>query len=89
MESAASVTKRGKEYRAIIKTKALNILGGKCSQCGYSKCLNALEFHHLNPSEKEFSINKALSNHWKWERIEIELKKCIILCANCHREIHC
>lgn len=87
-EPKEQVAKRGREYRARVKAKALDFLGKKCSNCGYDKCLGALDFHHLDPSEKEFSIHRALSNHWGWDRVETELKKCIILCANCHREVH-
>ena len=67
------------------KQKAINLLGGKCSICGYDKCNRALEFHHLDTSKKEFTIsNKSFS----WEKIEKELLKCILVCANCHAEIH-
>jgi len=58
----------------------------KCSSCGYDKCLQALEFHHPDPSVKESSISnmKTLS----LARIEKEVSKCVLLCANCHREAH-
>lgn len=59
-------------------------LGGKCSICGYSKCLRALEAHHVDPYIKDFSISDV-SNV---VRIELELEKCVLLCANCHREVH-
>lgn len=68
------------------KFKAVNIMGGKCSACGYNKCLDALEFHHIDPNNKEFMWNKLKS--YTWKRVINELKKCIILCANCHREFH-
>lgn len=68
------------------KLRAVNLLGGKCSLCGYNKCHAALDFHHKNPLEKDGSI-KDLIGH-KWETIEKELMKCILLCANCHRELH-
>jgi predicted HNH restriction endonuclease len=56
--------------------------------CGYSKCESALEFHHLNPNEKDFNISsiRQLSNFT--EKIKNELDKCILVCSNCHREIH-
>ena len=59
--------------------------GGKCEVCGYDRCIKALEFHHLDPNEKEFTISN--------ERIKIkeaieESTKCVMLCANCHREVH-
>lgn len=76
-----------KKRRKLIKEKAINYLGGKCSKCGYNKCMNALDFHHLNPEEKEFNI--ARDRHTlSWKTLEKELDKCILLCANCHREEH-
>ena len=68
------------------KKWAVDYLGGECCVCGYSRCLEALEFHHTNPQDKEFQ----LSNHFRLpiERFEAELKKCVLLCANCHREAH-
>lgn len=68
------------------KEKALKYKGGKCEVCGYSKCSAALEFHHLDPKEKEFSIGGT--NYHKWDDLVPELDKCQLLCANCHREAH-
>ena len=60
--------------------------GGKCQVCGYNKCQAALELHHLNKSEKNFGIgDKGYTR--SWEKVRAELDKCILLCANCHREI--
>ena len=87
-ERKETSTKRGREYRAGLKRKALNLLGGKCSKCDYNRCIGALEFHHLDPSQKEITLNEALSNHWAWERIVEELSKCIVLYSNCHKEKH-
>jgi len=56
-------------------------------QCGYNKCLEALEFHHRNPSEKEFNVSSK-GHSRSWERVKKEIEKCDLLCANCHREIH-
>ena len=68
------------------KQKAIEYKGGKCSVCGYAKCINALEFHHINPGEKGLSISS--SGYKNWKKIQAELDKCILVCANCHREIH-
>lgn len=68
------------------KRKALDYKGGKCSQCGYSKCDSALEFHHLDPKEKDFSLSSGRLR--KFEDSKEELDKCILVCACCHREIH-
>lgn len=75
-----------KNSRIRLKERAVYVLGGKCQCCGYNKCITALEFHHLNPEEKDFSISKIANR--SWSDIRQELKKCILVCANCHREIH-
>lgn len=78
-----AVKKRRKELRV----KAIIKMGGKCSICGYDKCFDALEFHHINPENKSFNISvRGLTR--SWENIEAEISKCILICANCHREIH-
>lgn len=59
----------------------------KCISCGYDKYTGALEFHHIDPNEKEFNIQKAATKKLT-DSIKKELDKCIVLCANCHREIH-
>jgi hypothetical protein len=70
----------------ILRRKALDFLGGKCSVCGYYKCYSALDFHHKEPELKEFDW-KHLQRH-SWKTIEEELNKCVLLCSNCHRELH-
>lgn len=70
-----------------LKQLSVDYLGGKCSRCGYCKCIQALDFHHKDPTQKDFSI--AHKGHTRsWERVKSELDKCILLCANCHREVH-
>lgn len=69
-----------------IKMEAVIYKGGKCEKCGYNKSLNAFHFHHLNPLEKKFSISGQHSR--SFNSIKLELDKCILLCANCHAEIH-
>jgi hypothetical protein len=62
-------------------------MGGRRQRCGYDRCLEALECHHLESSEKDFGISsKGYTRSWK--QIIEELKKFVLLCANCHREIH-
>ena len=53
--------------------------------CGYDKNISALEFHHLDPNEKDFTISGTKCG---WNDLQKELDKCIMICANCHREIH-
>ena len=79
--------KTGAEARNRIKIWALEYKGTKCEICGHNRCIDALEFHHLNPNEKDFSISDR-SLILDWELIKKELDKCILVCSNCHREIH-
>ena len=59
----------------------------KCSRCPEND-ICCLDFHHLNPDEKEISISQAASSGWSFKRLELELNKCIVLCSNCHRKEH-
>lgn len=68
------------------KRKVVELMGGKCCKCNYDKNLSVFELHHLDPSQKEYDWNKL--RQLQWETIIAELKKCILVCANCHREIH-
>lgn len=78
-----AVTKR----RRKLKVMAVDYKGGKCQMCGYNKYSGALDFHHLDPNEKDFGLSvRGLTR--SWERIKEEIDKCILVCANCHREIH-
>lgn len=72
--------------RLAMKLRCLQYLGGKCDICGYSKCHEALAFHHKDPSMKEFILSRKYT--WCWERLQIELNKCRLLCFNCHIELH-
>ncbi len=69
-----------------IKAKAIEYKGGCCQQCGYNKSFSGLEFHHLNPKEKDFSIGRSMNK--SWGVLIKELDKCVLLCSNCHSEIH-
>jgi len=80
------VVKRNRELVLKHKQKLVNYLGGKCSVCGYDKCLGALHFHHKNEKEKEFGISNYLLCNLKM--LKKEADKCILICANCHRELH-
>ena len=76
----ASVKKRRKEMKRLL----VEYKGGACEKCGYDKCIGALEFHHIDPSTKEFQIGGTIG----LERQRKEADKCMLLCANCHREEH-
>lgn len=72
--------------RRKVKAMAIEYKGGKCQVCGYSNYQGALDLHHTNSDEKSFSIgHKGYTR--SWERVKSELDKCILVCANCHREI--
>ena len=79
----AAVRKRRKKVRRM----AVEYKGGKCSRCGYDRCIEALEFHHLDASQKDFGISQDGYTR-SWERVRQELDKCVLVCANCHRELH-
>ena len=68
------------------KITLVNEFGGCCSKCGYDKNISALEFHHLESKEKDFHFGSTKTTNI--DKIRIELNKCILVCANCHREIH-
>ena len=72
--------------RRSMKLQAIKLLGNKCSICGYDRCIDALEFHHKNPSEKEFKLGSG--NTISWKEYKAEVMKCILVCSNCHKEIH-
>jgi len=78
-----AVQKRRKKIREM----ALDYKGARCSRCGYDKCAEALEFHHVSSDGKDFGISDKGYTR-SWAKIKEELDKCIILCANCHREVH-
>lgn len=73
--------------RKEIKESLINYKGGKCEKCGYDKCIKALQFHHIDPNKKDFTISKNIKS-LKFEDVKKEVDKCILVCANCHAEIH-
>lgn len=75
-----------KNSRKRRKEDIVYIMGGCCQICGYNRAITALDLHHLNPNIKEFSIGTILNKNW--DIVNEEIKKCILLCANCHREVH-
>ena len=75
------------DRRKRVRVKALQYKGAKCHLCGYERCHEALEFHHLDPDGKDFGISDKGYTR-SWDKIRKELDKCILICANCHREIH-
>jgi len=81
------ICSRIRKNRKVLKTKmwAVEYKGGKCQICGYNKYVGSLDFHHKNPNEKDFAISGGIADQ---EKLKVELDKCVLLCSNCHREIH-
>ena len=73
-----------RRFRA--KAAAIKLLGGKCTQCGWNGNQAAIQFHHKNPRTKDFIIGNVSNK--SWNSIKSEMKKCVLLCANCHAIEH-
>jgi hypothetical protein len=75
------------DTRRVTKARAVVFMGGRCFGCEIVQSPEVFEFHHLNASDKEFGISQdgVLRS---WQKIAAELAKCVMLCANCHREVH-
>jgi DNA-binding CsgD family transcriptional regulator len=69
-----------------LKEKSIEYKGGKCEICGYDKCSWSMDFHHIDPNEKDFGIGSGDCKCW--DKVKIELDKCMLVCKNCHYEIH-
>ncbi|NPE26823.1 hypothetical protein HNV12_02355 [Methanococcoides sp. SA1] len=80
-EIYANKVKRQKKRKLTL----VNLLGGRCQKCGYNKCITALEFHHRE--NKDNNIAYIIKNSSEQKALK-EIKKCVLLCANCHRELH-
>ena len=78
---AKEVTKARQKRKADL----VYIMGGKCSLCGYDKCQQALEFHHIDKSMKKYTLSSGSCHNWEEDISEI--KKCALVCSNCHKEI--
>lgn len=77
--------KRRDELRAEFHTNMRTFMTGKaCSDCGESD-IRVLELDHLDPNNKTFNISQAVRLGFNWSAVELEIKKCQILCANCHK----
>ena len=79
-----------KKWRFKTKDRIILSMGGSCVCCGYNKCQSALALalHHLDPSQKEFNLGALRANIKSWDKIVIELRKCVLICHNCHSEYH-
>ena len=77
-----------KRWRRRTKERIVKAMGGSCVCCKYNLCNDALDIHHIEPSEKDFGIGKIRANIKSWAKIVEELKKCVLICNRCHREVH-
>lgn len=75
------------DRRRKLKQMLIEYKGGKCAICGYNRYFGAFDLHHLGDSPKAFGLSmKGITR--SWEKTKAEADKCILLCANCHREVH-
>jgi hypothetical protein len=79
---ANAVAKRRRKVKQILVDEA----GGECAICGYSRCISALHFHHVDPTAKEFHLGHQGATR-SLARSRTEARKCVLLCANCHAEV--
>ena len=79
------IVSRQKEKQAVVNAYKL---GKGCCKCGYKEAACALDFHHKEPSEKSKSVSRMIDDNYSLDKIFQEIKKCKILCANCHRIEH-
>lgn len=77
------------EGKQLLRTDFINLIkqqyGGRCERCGYDIYLGALDFHHIDPKEKDFTVG---DKDFRLQECIEEIKKCILICSNCHREFH-
>jgi hypothetical protein len=77
-----AVARRRRKVKQILADDA----GGRCIVCGYNRCIAALEFHHLVPADKSFSLShRGVAR--SLDKARSEASKCALLCANCHAEV--
>lgn len=83
-----NVYEKQKKRANVRKSELVKLLGGKCSICGYDKNYAALEFHHVNPADKKFQLDARHISNTSKELLLEEVKKCVLVCSNCHKETH-
>jgi hypothetical protein len=71
-------------WRYKTRDRLLDAFGNQCGVCGYNRCKRNLAFHHLDPSQKDPSVWKTK----KWDAIVSDIRGCVLLCHNCHGEVH-
>ena len=76
-----AVTRRKQRVRRMLLEEA----GGRCTVCGYDRCIINLHFHHVDPAQKAFRMSSHIGR--SLAAFREEAKKCVLVCANCHGEI--
>lgn len=77
-----------KAWRVRTKKRIVEAMGGRCACCGYDRCTSALALHHRDPSQKDFGFGDFRASAISWAKAVMELRKCIMVCHNCHAEVH-
>ena len=80
--------KKQQERALSRKLELIELMGGKCSKCGYHENIAALEFHHTDAAKKDFQLDARHLSNTAMDKILNEAKKCVLLCSNCHKEVH-
>ena len=83
-QNYVSQQQRGRERRLLL----IQQKGGRCERCGYDRNRAALAFHHLDPAAKSFPVDLRSCSNTSWPALLDEAGKCLLLCLNCHSEIH-
>ena len=83
-QNYVSQQQRGRERRLLL----IQQKGGRCERCRYCRNNAALAFHHLDPAAKSFPIDLRSCSNTSWQALLDEAGKCLLLCLNCHSEIH-
>ena len=83
-QNYVSQQQRGRERRLLLIQRK----GGCCERCGYNRNNAALAFHHITPAAKSFPIDLRSCSNTCWQSLLDEAEKCMLLCLNCHSEIH-
>lgn len=88
IEHIKKARQASKDKQNRLKKFLVDLSGGCCNICGYNKCLKALVFHHIDPTNKSFTLDTTSLRGNNKEKILLELQKCVCLCHNCHSEVH-
>lgn len=86
-DRAEYLKKAVSDRRRKLKQMLVEYKGGKCALCGFTGYFGVFDLHHIEKSKKSFGISKGGITR-SWEKMKAEADKCVLICANCHREVH-